>query len=218
MMRAATFGATGVELGGHNAPERDVSGPTAMPRSVLWTMVVVILGVCALIVIAVPLLMRSFLPDSQRIAVGDVSFIPALGWTQVANPTQAPADAVTVGKDSATFTVWTQPGADAGSVARQVTEAFFPAATDTGTLFHETVQGVVHVRPKQNSEALQISQVVVGPVDARSLLGVSDSSSYPGQLVVEVSAGPPPGPADKAGTLFRDVGMMAASVEAGRAS
>lgn len=217
-MRAATFGETDVELGGHNAPKRDVSGPTAMSRPVLWAMVVVILGVCALILLAGPPLMRGLYPDSQRIAAGDVSFIPALGWTQVANPTQAPADAVTVGKDGATFTVWTQPGTDAGNVARQVTAAFFPEATDTGTLFHETVQGVVHVRPKQSRDALQISQVVVGPVDARGFLGVAESNSYPGQLVVEVSAGPPPGPADEAGTLFQDAGMMAASVEAGRTS
>ena len=217
-MRAATFGPTAVELGGHDAPEQATSGPTRMSRAVLWSMAVVILGACTLILLVGPSVMRGFQPKSQRIAVGNVSFLPAAGWSRVANPDLAPAGAVTVGKDGATFTIWTQPGENAGGVAHQVTAEFFPEAADSGVLLHETALGLVRVRPKQNQGTLQISEVAVGPVDARSMLGLAESNAYPGQLVVEVSAGPPPGRADNANTLLGDVGKMAATVESRSAS
>lgn len=189
-MRTPTLTAAGVEVGGINRPPLVVDQPPILSRLFLWATVVGFVVLWGMVIVAVPRILLAAAGTSQRVTVGDVTFIPAPGWATAPNAPQAPTDAVTYADGGATFTLWTQPGSDTSTTAKEVTSQFFPEAYQAGDYFVTEGLTSTSVRPKQPAKGTEVSQVIVTGVDSPSTIGVPLSFTNSGQLVVQVWAGP----------------------------
>lgn len=211
-MRDATFTGQVVELGGLGAPDVDRSGPVLLPRLVLWLLVAAFVAVGVLLLVFAPRMIGERAPEQPRITAGRVTFVPAPGWTPAPSSSAAPMDAVTVAKAGATYTVWTQTGDDATTVARVVAQEVFPEAESRSAYFVQQESGVVKIRPRQAEGSTQISLVVVGPVDAGGPGFTRERGHYPGLLTVQVATGPAPEQGVPWSALLGDVDNMSSTV------
>ena len=213
-MRQAQFTASGVDIGGHDAPPSEPRGPLAASRSALWAAVASLWIVLLLFLFAIPTMLRNLAPESQRVTAGDVTFIPAHGWTPVASPANTPATAVTYTRNGAEYTVWTQSGVDADAVAKQVTAQFFPAAAADDGYFVQSTPHKVLVRPRQSAHAADESLVVVSAVGDGGATESLGLSVRPGQFAVALSTGPPAGRMSDISATWGDISMMSTTIRA----
>lgn len=213
-MRAAEFTSDGVQLGGYDAPQSVETRPTALSPLSLWGAVAAIIVFSLFCAVALPGLITNFEPNDLRVTAGGATFIPADGWQRMANPPQAPSAAVTYGKNGATFTVWTQPGADPEALAKRVTSAFYLAAGASGNYLVQHQNGGVLIRPLQSTAHEQISQVSVTPIGTGSSQTQPSASTGSHQMVVTVWAGPPPALDSHFPNLWSDVTNMQSTLEA----
>ncbi len=213
-MRAAEFSATEVRLGGFEAPPAVPGGATRMSKGLVWLAVVGITGVLVLLGAGVAAVGSRLVPEAERVPAGGVSFIPAHGWQPVANPSGAPADAVTYGRQGGTFIVWSQPDGDAESVAKQVLATFFPAASASGKYLRQQTPNGIELRPEQHGADTQLSQVAVEPLHPP--LAQKDRANQKEQTILAVTVwqGPPPAQQAHFDALWDDATAMAGTVDA----